>query len=244
MSRDDGFSVMDVSVDIVNDPKVRKLFRLAPDHAGVAFLAYMATMAESWRAGRRVTVDDAWPAFLPFDQAAVDALLAVGLLDARAMVTTNAWRGWFNPANERRQKSRDRWRRANDRRHADAAQSSTNDSAVTAPLPRGTNAVTASPVPPVPSVPTVGNRDTPPPPAKRGRRKDATNPRSTKSAPRQRGSNPRASGTSTRQVRADQKRGRTELASVLQEAARREPAEPEAAEADDETAWLYRKAKA
>lgn len=143
MSRDDGFAVMDVSSDIVNDPKVRKLYRHAPDHAGSAFAAYIATMGESWKAGRRVTVDDAWPAFLAFDRVAVDALIHVGLLDARGRVTTKAWSGWFETARKRRETSRARWSRYNAKRDAD-----------TTVGPRGSDVDTATSVPPVrPSVP-------------------------------------------------------------------------------------------
>jgi len=141
MSRDDGFAVMDVSTDIINDPKVRKLWRYAPSHAAVALVGYVATMAESWKAGRRVSIDDAWPAIVPFNQSAVEALAHVGLLDKRGMVTVAAWRGWYEPAKARRDKSRDRWARYNAQRNAD-----------TASLPRGTNADTASSVPSVPSV--------------------------------------------------------------------------------------------
>lgn len=50
-------------------------------------------------------------------------------------------------------------------------------------------------------------REIPPPPAERGRRANATNPRSNGTAPRQQGANPRAKGTSTRQVRIQEKRG-------------------------------------
>lgn len=154
MSRDDSFEVMDVSTSIVNDPKVRKLWRHAPDHAGAAFTAYVATMAESWRAGRRVTVDDAWPPFMPFDKPAVEALVSVGLIDNRGMVNAKAWKGWFDPANERRRKARAKWKRANDKRHADAMGDgvTTGD---TPESPRGTPAVTPSPAPSVPSAPSV-----------------------------------------------------------------------------------------
>jgi hypothetical protein len=62
-------------------------------------------------------------------------------------------------------------------------------------------------------------RETPPPPAERGRRKDGTNPRSTGDAPRIQGANPRANGTSPRQERAALKRGR--LPSVTHEILRR-----------------------
>jgi hypothetical protein len=146
MSRDEGFAVMDVSVDVANDPKVRKLFRHAPDHAPVAFMAYIATLGESWRSGRRVNVDDAWPSSLPFSRSAVDALVHVRLLDARGMVPAKSWRMWFDVARERRQKARDRWARYNAGRYAD-----------TTPPPRGSDADTATSVPPVrPSVPPEG----------------------------------------------------------------------------------------
>jgi hypothetical protein len=149
VSRDDGFAVMDVSTDIVNDPKIRKLWRYAPDHASAAFTAYIATMAESWKAGRRVSVDDAWPAFLPFDQAAVEALVHVRLLDRTGRVTMKAWSGWFEPVLSRRMASRERWARANANRNADATG-----------LPRGSDADTDAnrSVPSSPSVPPVPDR--------------------------------------------------------------------------------------
>jgi len=136
MSRDDGFAVMDVSSDIVNDPKVRKLFRLSPDHANAAFVAFIATLGESWKAGRRVNITDAWPGYLTFDQDAVDALVSVGLLDRRGLLSLRAWEGWFGIAKTRRETARDRWRRANEKRHADAAM-----------VPRGNGADTEATVP-------------------------------------------------------------------------------------------------
>lgn len=141
MSRDDGFAVMDVSVDLVNDPKVRKLYRYAPDHADRAVVAYVSTMAESWKAGRRVTIDDAWPGFVPFDKPAVEALAHVKLIDRTGRVNAKAWREWYEVAKARRDKSRDRWARYNRHRDADATS-----------LPRGSDADTATSVPPVPSV--------------------------------------------------------------------------------------------
>jgi hypothetical protein len=210
MSRDDGFTVMDVSTGYVDDPKWRKLARYAPDQLGPAFIAYTATMAESWRAGRRVTIEDAWPALIPFSKAAVEALRHVELLDSHGLVRPRAWRGYFGPAKERRDAFRDRWARANEKRRADAARS-----------PRGSDAVTASPVPSDPSDPnrSVDSLEIPPPPTSGGRRKTKTNPRVNGTAPRQRAANPRANGTSTRQVRAGQKRGPTKLGEVLRKAA-------------------------
>ena len=228
MSRDDGFAVMDVSTGYVDDPKWRKLARYAPDQLGSAFIAYTATMAESWRTGRRVTIEDAWPALIPVSKPAIDALRHVGLLDSHGLVQSRAWRGWFGAAKTRRDAFRDRWARANEKRRAATEQ-----------LPRGDSAATASPVPSVPSVPSdpsVDSIDTPPPPTSGGRRKTKTNPRANGEAPRQRAANPRANGTSTRQVRADQKRGHTKLAEVLQKAVSLE-ADKETADTDRDR-WL------
>lgn len=134
---------MDVSTSICDDPKFRRLARETPQLVAPAFTAYLATMAESWRVGRRVNVHDAWPAILPFDEAACDALVKVGLLDRRGVLAPKGWRSWFEPARERRQKSRDRWARYNAQRTGD-----------TALEPRGNHADTATSVPPVPSVPS------------------------------------------------------------------------------------------
>lgn len=148
MSRDDGFTVMDVSTDIVNDPKVRKLFRVSPDHAPAAFIAFIATLGESWKAGRRVRIDDSWPGYLDYDQGAVDALMTVGLVDRRGLLSLKAWEGWFGVAKTRRDVSRERWRRENERRRGDRV--------VTAELPRGNGADTEATVP-LRSSPTVPN---------------------------------------------------------------------------------------
>lgn len=219
MSRSEAFDVMDVSTSICDDPKFRRLARENPEHLAVGFMAYVATMAESWKAGRRMPIEDAWPVILPFDAAVCASLRRVALLDRRGQVSMNAWRGWFEPARERRSKSRDRWTRYNAQRDA-----------VTALQPRGSDAVTAL-QPRLPSVPSVSqsvsqsvDREIPPPPAERGRRKTKTNPRATGSAPRDTATNPRSNGTSTRQVRADRKRGPTSLPDVLRRAAGIEPA--------------------
>lgn len=172
MSRDEGFAIMDVSVDIANDPKVRKLFRHAPDHAPAAFMAYVATMGESWRSGRRVNVDDAWPPALPFSKPAIEALVHVELLDPAGTIPTRTWRGWFVVAQRRRTKARDRWARYNTEHRG----SRTNGDDGTTPLPRGSDDGTATSVPPVP--PSRPSVDSPPTPAKRGLRSNGTNPRS------------------------------------------------------------------
>lgn len=145
MSRLEGFEVMDVSTALPNDPKVKRLAREHPEQLGPGFLVYVSTMAESWKAGERVSFDDAWPGYLTFDQATVDALQAVKLLDAKGRVTLSAWRAFFEQARDRREKSRERWRRANDKRGADHAMSNGAHSADATPLPRGSRAVHTPP---------------------------------------------------------------------------------------------------
>ena len=146
MARDDGFPVMDISTSIVHDPKFRLLHRERPEHVPPAFLAYVAMLGESWKAGRRVSVTDAWPALLPFDPSVVESMILVKLIDRNGLPPRRAWDGWWTPAYERREQARDRWRRANERRNAVPRE----DSDDTARLPRGTRDV-----PRPPSVPTV-----------------------------------------------------------------------------------------
>jgi hypothetical protein len=144
MPRSEGFAVMDVSTSVCDDPKFRRLHRENPELVAIGFTAYIATMAESWRTGRRVSIDVAWPAFLTFDKAVVDALIRVGLLDRRGLLSSKAWRSWFDPARKRRDQSRDRWARYNAKRDAD-----------TTPPPRGSDVSTATSDPSVPSVRSV-----------------------------------------------------------------------------------------
>ena len=142
---------MDISTSIVHDPKFRQLYRDRPEHVPPAFLAYVAMLGESWKAGRRVSVGDAWPTLLPFDQEVVVSMQSAGLIDERGLPPRRAWDGWFTPARKRRDESRERWRRANEKRRADSASVSDD----TAQLPRGHTRGTEATVPPVrPSVPT------------------------------------------------------------------------------------------
>src|SRR4051812_7373717 len=110
-SRIEGFAIMDVSTSLHDDTKVKRLAREYPDSLGDGFLAYVATMGESWKAGQRLTVVDCWPSYRPFDPAVVHALKAVKLLDDDGQVTLSAWRGYYMQARKRRKSSRDRWTR-------------------------------------------------------------------------------------------------------------------------------------
>ncbi len=106
MSRDDGFAIMDLSTDYLNDPKWRALYRVSPEQLPVAFMAYTAAMCESWRCGHRVSIEEGWPVILPFDQQAVDALRAARLIDRAGLIVKATWQSWFDPASRRREDRR------------------------------------------------------------------------------------------------------------------------------------------
>ena len=118
MSRDDGFAVADLSTDLLDDPKVKALWRDLGDQGrmGHALTLYTATVLASWRAGARVTLADAAPVWLEIDGELVAALVRVKLLDRTGRVPLKSWKGWFGPAADRRDKLRTKWRRANERR--------------------------------------------------------------------------------------------------------------------------------
>lgn len=105
MSRDDGFAVMDLSTDYLNDPKWRRLYRASPELLPAAVMAYTAAVCESWKAGRRVPIEDAWPVMLPYDPAVIEALTAAGFLED-GDICARSWDGWFGPANARREAAR------------------------------------------------------------------------------------------------------------------------------------------
>lgn len=111
MSRDEGFAVMDVSTSMLGDTKIKRLLRHCPDHYTVAVVAYFSTMAESWKAGRRLSVEDCWPVGVPVDPLAIEALVHVGLLDGSGFIVVKTWRSWFGKAKSRRSKSRADWRK-------------------------------------------------------------------------------------------------------------------------------------
>jgi len=107
MSRDDGFAVADVDTGLMSDPKVVRLAKRHPTVAGEAMAAYVATVLASWKAGDRVTVEDAVPVWLQTHEA---ALRDVGLLDDEGKVPVSVWDGWYGPARGRRDAKRDRQR--------------------------------------------------------------------------------------------------------------------------------------
>jgi hypothetical protein len=106
MTRDDGFAIADTDTSEYSDPKVVALARRQRDamrtHATVNL--YDAVRLASWKAGRRLTLEESMPAWSlgPADELAAD-LIAVGLLDEERRIPAHAWRGWFGPAHQRRE---------------------------------------------------------------------------------------------------------------------------------------------
>lgn len=151
MSRTEGFAVMDVSTSICDDPKFRRIQREHPELVAPAFTAYMATAAESWLSGRRVPIADAWPTIIPYSAEVVGVLTAVRLLDHRGLLPSKTWKSWFEPANQRREALRAKWR-----------QSSTNYRAASSRRQRGVSDESSPPVPyrtvPSDSVPSDPSR--------------------------------------------------------------------------------------
>lgn len=138
MSRDAGFSRADIDTGLLADPKVGRLVRQLRDPQGVAaaMCIYTGLVLASWREGRRVTVDECLPAWWIDDAAIVQGqLAAAGLVDMDGRIPEHAWTSWYEPANERREMTLERWRRANDRKRVPRG-----DREVTAQSPRGDRA--------------------------------------------------------------------------------------------------------
>lgn len=119
MSRDAGFPIGDRSTRTLYDVR---LIRAARRAGPAAVIAWDAIVDASWEAGCRVAFDDAVDP-LPYDMtdsAEIRAtLVSVGLLDTSGLIREESWANWFGPADSRRANTRERWRRANEkRRHA------------------------------------------------------------------------------------------------------------------------------
>lgn len=114
MSRDGGFAIADTDTAMLSDPKVVALARLLRDpvRTAAAVTLYEAVRLASWRAGCRLTLAEAVPGWWldPWDDLAA-ALVASTLLDAEQRIPEHAWRGWFEPAWQRREAYRELGRR-------------------------------------------------------------------------------------------------------------------------------------
>jgi hypothetical protein len=108
MTREDGFRTADVDTGLLDDPKMRALWRSLRDPAAMsrAVVAYLAAVLSSWRTGERVTAEDAAPLWSDPDPDVLDAMTAAGLLDAEHRIPAHVWTSWYEPAAERQQNFR------------------------------------------------------------------------------------------------------------------------------------------
>lgn len=115
MARDAGFSIADVSVTIFEDTKVRLLVRrlqAQPGERNTALLLYLATVLESWKAGRQVAASEALPLWMEEDAVpAIEALVAAKLLDEAECVPDDTWEAWYGTARDRRARLRESGRK-------------------------------------------------------------------------------------------------------------------------------------
>ena len=104
MGRGDGFAIADIASDYLDDEKVRRLWRRLGDVVTMceALTLHQATVLASWRSGRRVTVDEAAPLWLPVSEVLVAELVAVGMIDRTRRVPARSWSSWYGPAEARR----------------------------------------------------------------------------------------------------------------------------------------------
>lgn len=97
MSGRDGFSRADIDTNFFHDPKAVALARrLQNDRLTMAYLGlYQATVLASWKAGHRVTITEAAPAWWLSDLSAPETeLRAVELLDDEGRVLEHAFEAW------------------------------------------------------------------------------------------------------------------------------------------------------
>jgi hypothetical protein len=171
MSRDAGLGNADVDVDLLEDPKIRRLIRLNSDEATVtrAIVAYLATVLASWAEGERVPLADAVPLWISSPDDLQAKLVEVGLVEADGRIVEHAWTGWFGPAAQRRDDRRFEGMVGGLMRSLGLGRTEAEKEArrrLTSPDPRSTSGPPTSDltrsVPSVPTVPSVPSGHTEP----------------------------------------------------------------------------------
>jgi len=149
MTRDAGLPRADIDTSLFDDPKVVALVRRLKDsfqimvHVGL----YQAVVLKSWRAGERLTLDEAAPAWWlePTDEVRAN-LEVVGLLDAEGRIPEKAFESWYRPAEKRyaqRREAGSRGGRATARQRVDSPPSATPPATPSATAGEAATAATA-----------------------------------------------------------------------------------------------------
>ena len=104
MSRDDGLARADIDTGLLSDPKVLTLARRLRDRLRTsgALVLYTGVLLASWRAGRRLALEETVPGWWldPWEDLAAE-LVGVHLLDTEQRIPEHAWEGWYGPARDR-----------------------------------------------------------------------------------------------------------------------------------------------
>lgn len=131
MSRDEGFQVADISTSLLDDPKVRSLWRKLRDAGAMdgAMMVFLSVILESWRDGERASAGESAPMWRDDVEGSVRALSEVGLLDEAGRLPEMAWRSWFDPAFQRRERRRNSGSLGGHQKAANAGAASSTDMA-------------------------------------------------------------------------------------------------------------------
>jgi hypothetical protein len=111
MSRGDGFRTADIDTGLLDDSKMRALWRAlrhTGDSMSDAVVVYVAVVLASWRTGERVTADDAMPHYVNPEglHELLDEMVAVDLLDSEYRIPLHVWTRWYGPAYARTEAKR------------------------------------------------------------------------------------------------------------------------------------------
>lgn len=155
----DPLARMDIDTRWAYHRKCRALQAAYPTDWPSYWCAYQAVLGESWAAQERVTLRDAWVPSLPTTiDAALSALVEVGLLDKSGKVPTKSWDEWFGPAIARIDSLSERGRKGAERRWGKRAkhpngQSLSNGPAIAQPSVSNAQAMHHASQPATPSTP-------------------------------------------------------------------------------------------
>lgn len=120
MSRDEGFAIADISTSTLEDRRVKRLWWNLRDVAAMsaALVVYEAVQLMSWSRGERARAELARPEWMTDAEAAIEALVSVGLLDKSHRIPKRDWNATVGKAIEDRRAERRRTKRLKHQRAA------------------------------------------------------------------------------------------------------------------------------
>jgi hypothetical protein len=104
VSREDGFLIANIDIQLLDDYKLKLLRReLGVDAVLYAIALYLALVLESWGHGKRVTIEEAAPDWIELRPDVISAMQRVKLVDRSRRIPAETWEGWYGPAYRRRE---------------------------------------------------------------------------------------------------------------------------------------------